>query len=355
MPFPTRILIIRPSALGDVCRSVPVLVSLRRAFGDTVIDWVVQDSFVDAVRFHPALNEVIPFRRKGFSSWWWKPATTKELWTWSHDLRKRNYDLVVDCQGLFRSGLITAATGAAMRIGDRNARELAWLAYNERVECDPKAHAVERMLALLKPLDIEPVRDMRLYVSEIDSLWWAERMRELGIANGNYAVLAPTSRWASKRWPIERWRELMNPLRGMGIERCVVIGAPGEEEQVAPLVNGVNESAAQGCIDLAGKTSISQTMAVIAGSSVVIANDSAPLHMAVGFDVPCVALFGPTDPAVVGPYEREESVVQAQSARDALKSGKNYRSAGVDDSFMRAIGVEDVVKKLEFVLNKCLC
>ena len=227
MPEPQRILIIRPSALVDVCRSVPVLVSLRRAFPGAAIDWVVQDSFVDAIRAHTDLSKVLPFPRKGFASWWWNPTTLRELLRFGRMLRRERYEIVLDCQGLLRSGLMTAATGAAARIGHKDARELAWLAYNERVASSPKTHAVERMLALLSPIGVEPARDMRLYVSTDDARWWVERMEALGMKPQSYAVLAPTSRWASKRWPIERWRELIAPLHGMGFSQHVVIGAPG--------------------------------------------------------------------------------------------------------------------------------
>lgn len=352
MSDPQRILIIRPSALGDVCRSVPVVVSLRRAFSDATIDWVVRDSFADAVRSHPDLSDVIEFPRRRLASWWRSPNAAAATWKWFGRLRRRRYELVVDCQGLGRSALMSAMSGAPMRIGHADARELAWLAYNERVNCPPGMHAVERMLRLLDPLGIDVVRDMRLYVPPECEQWWQQRAREEGLNRTAYAVLAPTSRWPSKRWPIERWAELIEPLRTFGLSRCVVIGAPGEREQVRPLIDAVSarsETEPRELIDLVGATTVGQTMAVIAGSSLLIANDSAPLHMAVGLGVPRIGLFGPTNPDEVGPYNSSESVIRKTDASGAGRPHFKDRSLG--DSMMRRIVVEDVLERVPVVLG----
>ena len=131
-PEPKRILIVRPSALGDVCRTVPVLVSLRKAYPKATIDWLVQADFADAITAHPALDEAVLFPRQRFARWWRNPAVAREMYRWFAGLGKRGYDLVFDCQGLGRSGLITWATKASTRVGFGCAREFAWLGYNVR-------------------------------------------------------------------------------------------------------------------------------------------------------------------------------------------------------------------------------
>jgi ADP-heptose:LPS heptosyltransferase len=128
----------------------------------------------------------------------------------------------------------------------------------------------------------------------------------------------------------------------------VIVGGPGESEQVAEL-SAPDASSAGMVADLVGRTSVGQMLAVIAGAGVVIAHDSAPLHMAVGFDRPCVALFGPTDPVIVGPYRRPEAVVQAPEAM--RRSGISYRSGKLGDELMRLITVEHVLERLDAVLG----
>lgn len=345
---PRGILIVRPSALGDVCRTVPVLASLRRAFPDARIDWVVRDAFVEAIAAHPDLTEPIAFPRRRLARWWWNPAAARDAICWFSELRRRRYDLVFDLQGLGRSGLITRATAAPKRVGYRDAREMAWLGYNVRQEAGSGIHTVDEMLGLLEQSGIEPVRDMRLYAPPDAERWWVADRQCHGVGDAPYAVLAPTAKWPSKRWPIERWAAIIPAIVDRGFERIVIVGGPGESEQVVDLKNH-DASSAGVMVDLVGRTSVGRMLAVIAKAGLVIAHDSAPLHMAVGFDRPCVALFGPTDPALVGPYRRPESVVQAAEAQRQL--GPSYRSSRLGDELMRLITVEQVTERVGAVLE----
>jgi heptosyltransferase I len=346
-----RILIVRPSALGDVCRTVPVLASLRQAYPGSQIDWVVQDTLAPAVQGHPALDRVIEFPRARLARWWRQPRVAGEALRWLGNLRGHRYDLVFDCQGLGRSGLITLATGARRRVGFRSAKELGWLGYTARHREPTRhdglpLHTVDRMLALLACEGIEPVHDMRLYVAEHEQRWWqAMRVRE-GWGQQPYVVLAPTSRWPSKQWPVANWRALIDPLRERGVQRVVILGAPNERRQIEGLLTAATERDGRcGVVDLVGATSIPQTMAAIAQAAMVIANDSAPLHIAVGLQRPCIGLFGPTDPASVGPYRREASVLR----RCGLQDGQavNFKDPALGDRLMRAIRPEDVLAKFD--------
>jgi lipopolysaccharide heptosyltransferase I len=345
---PDRVLMIRPSALGDVCRTVPVLASLRAAWPDATIDWVVQSEFVPAVEAHPALSSVIEFPRQQLRGWMRSPSRAKLLWTWVRALRRPRYDVAIDCQGLARSAGIAIATHARVRVGERRAREGAWLGYNHRVPISEPRHAVDRMLDLVAYLDVPVVHDMRLTARPDDLLRWARRAEELGLVGRRWAVLAPSSRWVSKRWPPERWAELVPALRDRGYERIVLVGSPSEREETAAV-----RAAAGGpsdVIDLAGQIDIGELMSVIAGTDLVVANDSAPLHMAVGFDRPCVGIFGPTDPALVGPYGRLDTVVRAADADE----GTHYRDRGLGDRVMRAIPVASVIERIDEVCTDAI-
>lgn len=291
----------RPSALGDVCRSVPLLVSLRRAYPGARIDWLVQRGFQGAVEAHPDLaahgGGVVLFDRRRYGKWS-SLAAQAELLAWLKVLRSARYDLVIDAQGLLRSGLITRATGAPMRVGFAAAREGASFAYTHRVPAPGGAHAVDQMLALLGPLNVTPVRDLRLYANAGERSAAAEQTG--GAEGGPYAVLAPTSRWPSKQWPDDRYAAVAAQLLGpLGFKRVVVVGASGEERQVPALCAWIEREPR--AVNLIGRTSVPRLMAVVEGCSLLIGSDSAAVHMAVGFDRPCVALYGPTDVARVGP------------------------------------------------------
>ncbi len=336
---PKRILLIRPSALGDVCRTVPVLASLKRAFPDASIDWLVNDNFVDAVSAHPDLNAVIPFPRRRLAGWWRSPRITGELLRFFRGLRDARYDLVLDCQGLGRSGLFTWITGASRRIGDRHAREGGWLGTNHRIDTSHHPHDVDRMLALLDACDVPVVKDMRLHVPESDQRAWSEAG---DFAGSRYAVLAPTSRWPSKAWPADQWAALATHLLDGRCEHVLVVGAPNEQQEVAAVCDAVGDDRVH---DYAGRTSIGGLMAMIDQACLTVSNDSAALHMAVGLGGRCVGLYGPTDPAKVGPYEMESQVVRAPLDRQVY-----YRDASLGDSIMRGITVEAVLERADGVL-----
>lgn len=329
---PTSILIIRPSALGDVCRSVPVLASLRGAYPEARIDWLVQDTFADAVAGHPALTNIVRFERgrlgkdlKGV-----KPASTVRF---LRHLRAQRYDLVVDAQGLFRSGMLALATGARRRVGYANAQELGWIGYTERHHVSRDLHAVDRMLALIERAGVPPVADMRL--STLPA--WRQRA-EGTLGESRVAVLAPTSRWAGKRWPAERFAMLAQRLLAMGMERVAIVGARSERDQCGPLI----ELAASDdrVIDLIGRTSVGELMAVIERAAVVVANDSAAIHMAVGSDRPMVALYGPTSIARVGPYRRERDVIQHVEPGET----SDHKDDEAGRAMMERISVDEVVR-----------
>ena len=336
-----RILIIRPSALGDVCRSVPVLASLRRAFPEARIDWLVQSEFIDAIRAHPDLSNAVPFARRDLSLGRLHTGRARrKLRELGRSLREPRYDLVLDCQGLARSGLLALLTGARTRVGHADARELAWLLYNSRVRPSGATHTVDRMLDLVRAIEVPVVDDMRLYAPR-------DRRDELPaeLLGAAPLVIAPTSRWPGKRWPIERFAEVTRWVLDHTAHTIAIVGASSEREQCAALAD---EFAGHARVtDLIGATSIGGLMHLISDSSAVLANDSAALHMAVGYDKPIVALFGPTDTRKVGPYQRDESVLQ--HAPDLSGISHKQEHAGLE--LMRRITVGEVIERLQPILE----
>lgn len=367
-PDAQRILIIRPSALGDVCRSVPVLASLRRAYPTARIDWLVRRDIEQAVKHHPGLTGVVPFDRAVIGRALWR-GDARPLRALLAQLRGPRYDLVIDAQGLLRSGLMALATGAKVRVGWRDARELAWLCSTVRVpaQAAPRAetiirpinqsdvrddgpsvpegptHTVERMLHLVSAIGVEPVRDLGLYTSSADRAWASQSVSSAADTgpgqHEQIVVLAPTSLWPAKRWPIERFRALADALIGSGRTRVVIVGGAGERCQCAPLLELAKQDSR--AIDLVGGTSVGQLMAIIERASLVVANDSAALHMAVGLGRPIVGLFGPTDVSLVGPYGRSRDVLQKRDPSDRL----DHKRPEPGTSMMARITVDEVLAR----------
>lgn len=338
MSDPRKILLIRPSALGDVCRTVPVVAALRARYPGARIEWMVQRGFEDAVRHHPAVDAVVPFDRRALGKQILK-GHLGETRAFLRALRDAGYDMVLDAQGLARSAVFMGSTRAAVRIGYRQAQEGAWLAANLRVDAPRDLHTVDRMLRLAAAAGADVSQpDMRLY-ADPDAL--SQVILEYPEP---YAVIAPTSRWASKRWPDERFAQVARELLARRrVERVIVVGAPGEREQCPACLALAAEHPR--VTDRVGSTSVAMLMALIARASLVIANDSAAVHMAVGFGRPTVALYGPTDTARVGPYRREACVIQHLEPGDRFDHKDDTNAA-----MMRRINAEDVLTKAESAL-----
>ncbi|MFG0285085.1 MAG: glycosyltransferase family 9 protein, partial [Phycisphaerales bacterium JB039] len=177
----------------------------------------------------------------------------------------------------------------------------------------------------------QPVLDFRLHIPPD-----APPLPE-PLPGARYALLAPTSRWPAKRWPADRFRRLAEALLGQGaVDAVAVVGGPGEHNQCAPLADLAARD--RRVVDLVGQTSVGGLMRLVQSAAVVIANDSAALHIAVGFDRPIVALYGPTDVNKVGPYGRAADVLQKLAPGDDLnhKRPENVR-------LMERVGVEEVL------------
>jgi len=214
-------------------------------------------------------------------------------------------------------------------------------------------HEVERKLELLRPLEIDPVFDMRLFLRDADARWWAQQRSECGLdgASGTYAVIAPATSRPGKRWPLERWAELLGPLLHRHMHRIVLIGRESDHEQLRPLrelAATFREVGDSPLIDLVGETDVGRMMAVIASAGLVIANDTAPLHLAAALDRPCLGLYGPTDPALTGPFRQPDAALRVFRPRPGELVSPTDPKLG--DALMRVISTATVIQAIDRVM-----
>ena len=296
---PQRILIIKPSAIGDVVHALPVLNLLRKRWPSAHISWLVSSGCAGLLDGHPQLNEVIRFDRKRFGKGWRKPSAAAGLFGFTRDLRRRKFDLVIDLQGLFRSGWLASKTRAAIRIGPAEARELGWIFYTHRVPTGyPEGHAVDRYLKIAEELGLgrSPV-EFVFPTNDKDR----QKIAEIVPQETKYAVFLPGTNWETKRWPPEKFAECVGPLRDkFGLE-SIVAGGAGDKPLAAQI---------PGARDLTGKTNLRQLVALLERAELVIANDTGPMHIAAALGRPMVSIYGPTSPHRTGPYGRLNAVVQ---------------------------------------------
>jgi heptosyltransferase-1/heptosyltransferase-2 len=306
-----KILIIKPSSLGDVATTLPLLCDLRSAHPHAQIDWLLHPAFNALVEKHDALHALLPFDRKKLGAWFYKPSSFKALRRLLRTLRKTKYDAVIDAQGLLRSAIFTRLTSAPIRIGFGDAREAAPLAYTHKVwlpEGGKKMLAVDRMRALGKPLGTTPQApaDFRLPLQPAA----VEKAAALLPAD-DFVTIIPGARWNTKRWPLDRYTQIVQNLLAQG-DTVLLLGSPDEQplcDQIQASIEN-RKSKLENLKNLAGKTDLATMSALLARTRLLIANDSGPLHVAAALATPAVALYGPTNPAFVGPHGQLQNVLR---------------------------------------------
>ena len=339
---PGRILIIRPSSLGDVCRTVPVLASVRAAWPGARIDCLVDEAFVDAISAHPALSRAVPMPSALLRAWW-NPLAARGRFHWLQAcLRAPRYDLVLDCEGSAASGMLAWWSRAPRRIGPAGASAVARRCLHALGAPAGGRHAVEQALAVAAAAGAPMVRDLRLHVPAACAESWAQA-RLAGGLDGGYAVFAPASRWASRRWPAERWQALVPHVLDAGISRVAFVGGRDEIDEVRAAVPRDAALAAR-CTVLAGRTSVGELMAAIGSASLVVAGDTAALRIADGLGRPCVALLGPSDPAVDGPSAGTRWVVKGDFAE--CEPPLHFADARLGDRLMRRVRLDAVAARV---------
>lgn len=310
---PHRVLLIKPSALGDVVTAVPVLRGLRRTFPDAHLAWLVNTSCAGLVREDPDLDEPILFERKRLGRAWRSPAAAGEFRRLVRALRAGQFDWCLDLQGLLRSALLAAASGAPVRAGFADAREGAPLFYTRRAR--PEAtHTVERNVELARSLGVDARgEDMTLAVTRAGRAF-AERLEaEQGLARGAYLACVPPTRWPTKLYPARHWRRVVQELSRH--TRVAVLGAPGDEG----LCEEVAEAGGPAAVTLAGRTSVEEMVGVIEASAGVVCCDSAAKFIAPAVGVGAVVLTGPTRLDRTGPYPRGRAIVADVPCQGCLR------------------------------------
>ncbi|MBN1554915.1 MAG: glycosyltransferase family 9 protein, partial [Phycisphaerae bacterium] len=272
---PHRVLIVKPSALGDVVSAIPILRGLRRTHPETYIAWLVSTTCAPLLDGDPDLNEVILFDRKKMGHCWRSPEAMGSLFDFRKLLRESNFDWAIDAQGLLRSGVFTKWTQAEVRAGFADAREGASLFYNRRVRIVAE-HTVDRNILLARSLGIDArPEDLRLTVRPSGTLFAESILNLLGVSAGGVLVFVPPTRWETKLYPVKHWRSVAREaVKRMPV---VLIGSPDESERklCAEIAEGI-----EGVTNLAGKTTIPQMVGMIAASAGVVCCDSAAKFIA---------------------------------------------------------------------------
>ncbi len=324
---PRKILIIKPSSLGDIVHSLPFLNTVRKRFPGAEIHWLVARGFEGLLEGHPMIDRLWIINKDAWKKIEHIRGTLGEISSLFRELKMEEFDLAIDLQGLLRSGVITAATGAPVRIGFKEAREGSRLFYTHKVEGGKDIHAVDRYLKIVDFLGYD-VSDIRFPIPTFDI-----RHSTFNI-HKPYAVIVPGARWKTKTWPAENFGKLsaLLPLE------TVVVGSRSDTiiaDEIVVLSGGK-------AISLAGKTDLKQLIEIMRKARFVVSNDSGPMHIAAALGVPVFAVFGPTDPLRTGPYGKGHTIIKAD-----VSCSPCFRKRCDDMKCMQSLTVEKVYREIK--------
>ena len=320
--LPQKILILRLSAIGDVLHATPVARELKNLQPDCHITWLVSPPADKLLAENPHIDEVLVWDRrpldKAFASWN-LPAAFRELKKARALLKARHFDLVLDIQGLFLTGILARLSGAKRRIGIHERHEGNPLFMSEMAPNIESSHKVHRYLSALMPLGFD--------------------------LSSFKPILMVTIRttWPDKNWEPENFGQALSSLPPH--VQVVFCGSPGDEVFIKEAQSKMNRPS----LSIAGQTSLLELAALLKTADLLLSCDTGPLHIADAIGCRTLSLWGPTQPDVYGPLTTgHEFVISPHDCRRCLKTKCQYKT----NACMNAITPEMVAVKLKDILDK---
>ncbi len=337
-----KILIVNVNWIGDVLFSTPAIRALRRHFPDAHIACMVVPRCREVLELNPNINELIIYDEKGE----YKGLTGKMRLI--SELKARSFDIVFLFHRSLTRTLMVALSGIKERVGIDNPKR-GFLLSRKVLPPPPDIHKVEQFLNIVKVTGVRDCgKDMEVHVSKSDEAFAEAFLKSQGIKRGEpFVVLNAGGNWDMKRWPAENFAELGNKL-GKEYGMPVVLTGAGKDVGLAEKIAGMMKKKP---VIAAGTTSLRQLASIMKRSALVVSNDSGPMHIAVSQGARTIAIFGPTDPKLTGPYGSGiYKVLQKSSGKPGCKI-PCYNLRCEDALCMKAVSVDDVMREAEGLLK----
>jgi lipopolysaccharide heptosyltransferase II len=338
-PSAPSILIILMGSIGDVARGLCLVSQIKNNLPGSRVTWLVEPTCSDVVRLHPRIDKMIVFNR---------PRHILGIRDLHKDLSREHFDITLDLQRHLKSGFFSFLSGAKRRIGfnRRNSGEFNWIFNNEHIPYVRDELDLPKLRHYLKFTEYLGLPEPAFLDFGISCLNEKSHLADI-VANINKPCIAVVmgSSWESKNWFFEGYDRLVTNILS-SMKRTVVL--LGDNSQVSSARKLCQRVGSHELINLVGKTSISELIAVLKVASAGVGPDSGPGHLAAAVGTPYVSLFGPTSPKRAAPYNCEHLVVQSGVG---CASCYKKKCPDLDRLCMRRISVESVQEKLSLLIE----
>jgi heptosyltransferase-1 len=293
-----KILLVKTSSMGDVIHNLPVVSDIRAHFPEAEIDWVVEESFAGIPALHPGVGTIIPVAVRRWRKNLVSRAVLAEISDFSKHLRGKTYDLVLDTQGLIKSGIITRlAQGARCGFDRQSAREpLAALFYDKTLRVAKSQHAVVRNRLLAgRALGYSPDDPVNYGIA-------APSLVLPWLPAAPFVVLLHATSRDDKLWPDADWVALAAHLAGKGINCVLPWGSGAEQQRSRRLAERIPNAVVPPALTLG------QAAALLSQAVAVVGVDTGLVHLAAALNTPALAIYCASDPGLTGLYTSGRAV-----------------------------------------------
>lgn len=300
------ILLFKLRYIGDVLMTTPAIRLLRKYYPNTHITMVVNKGTEDVVRYNPHINRILTIDREGVKKSPIYKSMSNNL-EFLKTLRERRYDISIDFASGDRAAYLSLLAGVPYRIGFKSGEGWRRVILNRIIDVPNNVHTVKRYLLILEEALGLKTEDtaMELYTEKGDDDYISQWLKKNCIEGKKMVVINPGGRYWFKRWQTGKWASLIDLIQGKLGVPVVITGAGREKEDIRTIMAGMKTQA----YSIAGQTTVLELASLLKMAALYIGNDSGPMHIASAVGTPVVALCGPTDPSVWGPWGEGHTVI----------------------------------------------
>ncbi len=338
---PKSLCILRLSAIGDVCHAVAMVQQIQKQWPHITITWVIGKVEANLLSGLEGVEFVIFDKKAGLQGY-------KELW---QKLRGRHFDVLFHMQVALRASLASLFIPANIKLGfDRQrAKEGQWLFSNKKIAAQTNPHVLDGFMGFAAALGVSIEKpSWQMPITDQHQLWASEQL----ITEKPIAVISPAASKAERNWLVERYADIADHLTERGFQVVICGGPTVMEKQLASNIISLSKS---DLLNLVGKTSLKQLLAVLKLAHLVIAPDTGPAHMAVTVGTPVIGLYAHSNPHRTGPYNYQhyvvscyKQVIEQQYNKPLIRLPWGIRAKGRD--LMANIEVAQVKDKIRQVI-----